>query len=381
MVSESLDLLIFQGTPFCNIDCRYCYLPNRLDKRVISTETIKKTIDLLLTSNLIGKELSIVWHCGEPLVIPIEQYKTFFDTISKALKNKPITVKHSFQTNGLLINKNWVRFFKKQNINLGLSIDGPETINDVNRITRSGKGTYNTLNKSLKILRDNDIDFHVIAVITKESIDKADELYDFFKALGISRLGLNIEEIEGSNTKSSFIENYNKNKVFNFFNTLYNKQLNDKDPLYIRELDRVKKRILYADLDKKALDKRYINGQEITPFKILSVDVEGNLSTFSPELMGQKSKDFNDFLFGNIFSMNNINEMLSNTAFKQIYRDITSGVKKCIDTCQYYDFCGGGSPSNKFFENGTFDSTITYNCKASTQIPLNVVLNKLSEEL
>ena len=70
-----VELLIIQGTPFCNIDCGYCYLPNRSDKSKISIETIEKTMERLFESDLVRSDFSIVWHCGEPLVLPITFYE------------------------------------------------------------------------------------------------------------------------------------------------------------------------------------------------------------------------------------------------------------------------------------------------------------------
>jgi uncharacterized protein len=40
--------------------------------------------------------------------------------------------------------------------------------------------------------------------------------------------------------------------------------------------------------------------QQTTPFEIISVDVNGNFSTFSPELLGLRSLKYGDFTFGNV---------------------------------------------------------------------------------
>ncbi|HVM77726.1 MAG TPA: hypothetical protein VMU06_01825 [Stellaceae bacterium] len=36
----TIRLLVVQPTPFCNIDCRYCYLPERNSKSVVAPETL-----------------------------------------------------------------------------------------------------------------------------------------------------------------------------------------------------------------------------------------------------------------------------------------------------------------------------------------------------
>ena len=40
--TPKIDLLVIQPTPFCNLDCDYCYLPQRSDTRKISPVTLKR---------------------------------------------------------------------------------------------------------------------------------------------------------------------------------------------------------------------------------------------------------------------------------------------------------------------------------------------------
>src|SRR5262245_50565207 len=67
-------LLVLQGTAFCNIDCRYCYLPDRSDRGSMSRETVERVVDLLLDEELLRGPLLVNWHAGEPLVLPAEYY-------------------------------------------------------------------------------------------------------------------------------------------------------------------------------------------------------------------------------------------------------------------------------------------------------------------
>ena len=55
----------------------------------------------------------------------------------------------------------------------------------------------------MRQLQTHGIPFHVISVITRQSLGRAKDIYQFFYDLGISQLGFNIEEIEGENAKSS----------------------------------------------------------------------------------------------------------------------------------------------------------------------------------
>ena len=45
-----IQLVVVQPTPFCNIDCRYCYLPDRSNKAVLADETIANLFSQIFAS-------------------------------------------------------------------------------------------------------------------------------------------------------------------------------------------------------------------------------------------------------------------------------------------------------------------------------------------
>ena len=51
-----------------------------------------------------------------------------------------------------------------------------------------------------------------------------------------------------------------------------------------------------------------------------------------------------------------IEDVVHTEKFKgTLERNIAAGVRKCEKSCAQFAFCGGGSPSNKYIENGTMD--------------------------
>jgi uncharacterized protein len=135
-----VELLVIQPTPFCNIDCRYCYLPHRNSKAVVAQQTLANLFSQVFASGWVRDCLSVVWHAGEPTVLPIGFYCDAFRMIDR-LKPADLTVAHSFQTNGTLIDEAWCAFFGEERVNVGVSVDGPKHLHDRNRLTRSGRGT------------------------------------------------------------------------------------------------------------------------------------------------------------------------------------------------------------------------------------------------
>ncbi len=146
----STQLLILQPTPFCNLDCDYCYLPNRDSHARMPLDTVRKVAEQLKQDQLLSPMLSVVWHAGEPLVLPIQFYQSAFETFNEVLGDI-CQVFHSIQTNATLIDADWCELFKNYQVRIGVSIDGPQFLHDKHRKTRQGKGSFNQVNKPRKI--------------------------------------------------------------------------------------------------------------------------------------------------------------------------------------------------------------------------------------
>src|SRR6266568_2984567 len=70
-----LRLLVLQPTPFCNIDCSYCYLADRRSAVTMSLDTVRLACHRVFESALLGPRLEVAWHAGEPLVVPLPWYE------------------------------------------------------------------------------------------------------------------------------------------------------------------------------------------------------------------------------------------------------------------------------------------------------------------
>jgi uncharacterized protein len=368
-----LDLLIIQPSPFCNLDCDYCYLPFRQSKQRITPEILEQICRRSFESSIVGDHFTVVWHAGEPLVLPIAFYRDAIDLIAKH-NTRDVYVSHSFQTNGTLITPTWCDFIREHRLRIGVSVDGPAFLHDRHRKTRSGSGTWSKVVRGIATLREHAIPFHVITVLTADSLDHADEIFEFYVEHGIRQIGFNIEEIEGVNRSSSLLGEQMRERFTAFMSRFYDLAEGSCEPFMVREFQSATSAIISGRLIERAL------GHQTTPFGIINVDCHGNFSTFSPELLGLISPEYGDFTFGNVMT-DSFDSILSKPKFMAVARDIAAGVRRCRDTCEYFAYCGGGAPVNKYFENGSFDSTETMFCRLSKQAVLNVVLEKLEKKV
>jgi uncharacterized protein len=358
----TIELLVVQPTPFCNIDCRN-------SKTVVAPKTLSNLFSQVFASGWVRDCLSVVWHAGEPMVLPIGFYRDAFRMIDR-LKPAELRVAHSFQTNGTLINEQWCNFFAEEHVNLGVSIDGPQRLHDRNRLTRSGRGTFDKTIAGIRLLRRHGVPFHVISVLSLDSMLAPGEMFDFYVSEGIEQVCFNVEESEGDHVSRSFAEIGVEAAYYRFLSEFW--RLSAAAPgkiSFIREIEHAIQQVI------RPADAPFAY-QLVEPFAITSMDWAGNISTFSPELLGLKNPAYEDFLLGNI-NRDALVDLPRRANFARMLADIRAGVEMCRKRCEYFSVCGGGEPINKLAENGSFASTETTYCRLAKMQATDLVLDAL----
>ena len=121
----------------CNLNCTYCYESPQRDLRQKSAYDLDKII------SAVNNELfHFTLFGGEPLLMPIQDIERLF---------KIGFERHgysSIQTNGSLITTRHIEVFKKFNVHVGISIDGPDELNSL-RIGQNIKRTSELTQKTL----------------------------------------------------------------------------------------------------------------------------------------------------------------------------------------------------------------------------------------
>ena len=364
-----IDLLVVQPTPFCNIDCKYCYLPDRNSKAVVAPQTLHNLFSQVFASGWVQNCLSVVWHAGEPMVLPVAFYRDAFAMI-ESLRPRDLSVVHSFQTNGTLIDEAWCTFFTEARVNLGVSADGPRHLHDRNRVTRSGRGTFDRAIAGIRLLRRREVPFHVISVLSSASMAAPQEMFDFYVAEGIKQVCFNVEESEGDHVSESFGDSDAEAAYYRFLSEFWRLAAAAPGKItFLREIEQALQQVIRP---KEAA----FRNQLVEPFAITSMDWAGNISTFSPELLGLKNPAYDDFLLGNI-NRDALVDLPRRPVFARMFADIVAGVAMCRDSCEYFSVCGGGEPVNKLAENGSFASTETSYCRLTKMRATDLVLDAL----
>jgi uncharacterized protein len=349
-----VNLVVVQPTPFCNIDCRYCYLPRRNDRDVIDDRTLVNLFGKLWRSGWVGRDIHAVWHAGEPTVLPPRFYRRAF-ALADSERPDGVRLTHSFQTNATLLDEEWCDLIERYEVRVGVSIDGPASLNDRNRVTRAGRSSFDKALRGLRLLKARGIPFQVITVLSSASLDAARELHDFYVAEGVERVGFNVEETEGDHVSALDRDGDICERYRRFLTEFWALAAQSGRIKAIREIDQILGAV-YAH------PHRRLGNELVSPFALLNVDCFGNVSTFSPELLGQKNADYDDFVLGNI-NHDELHDILAGPRLAKLASDIAAGTALCQAECGYFDLCGGGEPVNKLSENGSFASSATTFCR------------------
>ncbi|QJF51829.1 cyclophane-forming radical SAM/SPASM peptide maturase GrrM/OscB [Roseobacter ponti] len=364
-------LLVLQATPFCNLDCAYCYLPHRDDSQRMSGDVLDAIGRNIVAGPLAEEPLSIVWHGGEPMTLPPDWYEEAFARIDHASGGR--TVRHAFQTNAIGINDSWVRLFRQRDVRIGVSIDGPRAVHDAYRKTRGGRGSHELSMRGAARLSDAGLPFHLISVLTADSLSQPDALFDFYVAHGFRDVCFNVEEQEGAHPRSG-LEGLGTEAVYRRFLDRFFARIAAADaPFACRELDAARALALTPSGARRA-------NPQTRPLEIVTVAADGAMSTYSPELIGTAAPQYADFSFGNVCE-GGPERILDHPAFRRLRADIDAGVAACAAGCAWFDVCGGGAPANKFFEHGHLRGTETLFCRLTRQTGLEAALATLEADV
>lgn len=180
-----------QVTLNCNFRCTYCFQDHRPGP-VMDLDTAETILAKCAAHNRRWPRgqgertlVEVFWHGGEPLLAGLDFYR---EIVRRQAAIPGVRFENHLQTNGALLNDDFARFFAEHDFQLGFSLDGPQAVNDRHRRTASGQGSaFEAARRGIDAyLRHAPPGSRVpvIAVVTRDSMDKASPFFAFFKELG-----------------------------------------------------------------------------------------------------------------------------------------------------------------------------------------------------
>lgn len=186
--------LIKPSSSGCNLKCRYCFYHDVAANRNIANygkmkADVRQTLIKKSCAVESNAHIHYAFQGGEPTLVGLKFFEAFVKEVDEAkLPGQRIT--YSIQTNGTLLNEDWMVFLKKHNFLCGLSIDGFKDNHDFFRMDHQDKGTFNTIDRNLTLFKKHGIEFNILTVLTNTLAKHPHKLYQFYKQKEITHVQL-----------------------------------------------------------------------------------------------------------------------------------------------------------------------------------------------
>lgn len=358
-IAKTFRTLILQPTTLCNLNCAYCYLPDRKTQRLMS-KAVSDSCAASVVEQAAASSVDVVWHGGEPTTTPMAHFTSLLESFEPM--RRAGSVRHHIQTNGTLLTTAWADLFLRYDVRVGISVDGPRVAN-AERVDWAGRETWQRTMRGARMLSAAGVPFSVICVVTPATIDRVDELADFFAELGCESVGFNIEEQEGSDRPG-----IDEDAAYRFWHRLVERRVSGS-PLRVRELDRLAE---YLSSPRAA-------ESDVIFDPIPTVAYNGQTVLLSPELLGIEDPAYANFVAGNVLSRS-LQAMIAASDALRYVQEFDRALRDCAAGCDYFSYCRGAQAGNRYFELGTFAATETTYCRTTKQALVRAANDFLTRE-
>ncbi len=202
-------LLIKPASAVCNLDCSYCFYLDReadpykaLPARRMAIETLERLVDTYLFYSY--PNATFAFQGGEPTLAGLDFFEKLVE-FQKRYGRDGHNISNALQTNAILLDDDWAQLFREYNWLLGVSLDGPEEINDTYRFNKAGRGTWKQVMRGVECLQKNKVDFNILCVLSQANVEKPRELYKFYKSIGVDNIQfIPLAEFDGEGNRLPF---------------------------------------------------------------------------------------------------------------------------------------------------------------------------------
>jgi len=178
----------------CNLRCTYCF-----ERPVWESEVARLRCNVDAITSVLEKLVmkygrgSVCIHGGEPLTLPISELEYLFNYI------RGRGLSPSIQTNGTMITERHIELFKKYNVHVGVSVDGPP---EIARLRGGDVVLLRQANDAIARMREKGVSVGVLCVLSKvnatgEALDKLCNWARWLNSIGVSGRFLTMKDFFG----------------------------------------------------------------------------------------------------------------------------------------------------------------------------------------
>jgi radical SAM protein with 4Fe4S-binding SPASM domain len=188
-------LHIVVPTRRCNLNCTYCHMNPRpveasKDEHDLQPETIPYIARFIMSSP--RHRLCVEFQGGEPflnfpaIVQTIEEVKRLNAAMGKSIN-------FTIVSNLMVANDEQLAYCHENKVGISYSLNGPEPIHDLIRITRKGAGSHKTVIRKIEHITKRFpglLDRYPLCVVTGDNMSQTMEMVEYYYQLGFRSIGL-----------------------------------------------------------------------------------------------------------------------------------------------------------------------------------------------
>jgi uncharacterized protein len=356
-VSTDALIVILKMSEGCPLACDYCYYfrnivnPHKSRPLKIEKDITQKLCDRIAEFNEFNENdkilhVSFSLHGGEPLFVGKDHFVEMCDVLAGNLKT---SYSLRMQTNAVLIDKEWIEIFKKYNIKVGISIDGPEEYQNVHRKLKDGSGSFNVVDKNMRMCVDEELDLGVL-MVADPSFDPQKIWNYLIDDVGIKNMDILLRDYTHDTLPSQQYANVVSDYLVKWINIWL---IRDDETVGIRTFDNIVNVLLgRPSLLEFSFEKNKSTYPTITMYTNGDVSPADELASTSGNLMD----------IGKSILKNSFEDIFSAEIFKELADTQQNIPKDCNGCCWKYACRGGYGILEKFSSRNRFSNKSVY-CK------------------
>jgi uncharacterized protein len=177
-------LLVKPTSADCNLRCAYCfYLPKAALYPETPTHRMSEAVLERMIASYMGEgrqPFSFGWQGGEPTLMGAEFFRRVTE-LQNGYGVRGASVSNGLQTNATLITDELAAHLAEYNFLVGVSLDGPATIHDANRLTVDGRGSHAAVWRGIETLRRHRVEFNVLVLVNAANVGQPAEVYRYLR--------------------------------------------------------------------------------------------------------------------------------------------------------------------------------------------------------
>lgn len=345
----------------CPANCSYCW-SSETTSLVMSKNTMDDIVDWL--KDFKKEPVTFTFHGGEPLLAGYDFYEHALNNISTKLSH--LYPAYAIQTNLWKMDDKIAELFKKYEIPIGSSLDGPKELNDKQR----GLGYYEKTLKGYEIAKKHGLNVSFISTFTDYSIKHKEEIFEFFKD---NALNLKIHPALPS-IKSHKSDDFalDPKEYGNLMLYLLDQYLDLADKIELKNIDHLCKGVFM----KKGFVCTYVDCMDST----FAIGPDGTIYPC------YRFVDMPEYEIGHVTNKPSFEELMNSKAEK-LLAEYKEFVDEDCKECKHIDYCRGGCPYNALTISDNKVNCVDPHCEAYKMIYdkidelMNQKLNFAFEEL